>query len=76
MGRLKRRLPQATHNIYARLVSVSVSLPVHWSRAHRRAPSGANLITPYGGISLAGEGARAYRLGSRFKSEQSLDLRL
>ena len=39
-------------------------------------PLGRDLITPYGGFSLAGEGARAYRLGSRFKSAQSLDLSL
>ena len=39
-------------------------------------PRGRDLITPYGGFSLAGEGARAYRLGSRFETAQSRNLSL
>ena len=37
---------------------------------------GQGLLVPYGGFSLAGEGSRRYRIGSRFEIGSSLDLSL
>ncbi len=37
---------------------------------------GRGLLTPYGGFSLAGEGAQRYRIGGRFEIGSSLDLSL
>ena len=38
--------------------------------------AGHGLLTPYGGFSLAGEGAQRYRIGGRFEIGSSLDLSL
>ncbi len=37
---------------------------------------GRGLLTPYGGVSLAGEGSQRYRIGGRFEIGSSLDLSL
>ena len=37
---------------------------------------GRGLLTPYGGVSLAGEGSQRYRIGSRFEIGSSLNLSL
>ena len=37
---------------------------------------GRGMLTPYGGVSLTGEGAQSYRVGSRFGLGSSLDLSL
>ena len=37
---------------------------------------GRGLLTPYGGFSLAGAGARRYRIGGRFEAGPSFDLNL
>ena len=38
--------------------------------------SGRSLLTPYGGLSLAGEGAQRYRIGGRFEFGPALQLSL
>ena len=40
------------------------------------APGGAGAVTPYAGVTLAADGARTWRLGTRLRVEPALDLRL
>ena len=37
---------------------------------------GRGLLTPYGGFSLAGEGAQRYRIGGRFESGTAFEFSL
>ena len=40
------------------------------------APGGAGAVTPYAGVTLAADGARTWRLGTRLRLESALDLSL
>ena len=40
------------------------------------APGGAGAVTPYAGVTLAADGARTWRLGTRLRLQPALDLSL
>ena len=40
------------------------------------APGGAGAVTPYAGVTLAADGARTWRLGTRLSLQPALDLSL